>query len=91
MDSMVDTGSLEEYRPPIQATDGLENDLMAEAEEFKSKGDTFYMGNKFEQAYKAYSIAIDCLTLHVANDGKKSKKIVELKLQILMSMAEASY
>ena len=64
---------------------------MAEAEEFKSKGDTFYMGNKFEQAYKAYSIAIDCLTLHVANDKKKSKKIVELKLQILMSMAEASY
>ena len=80
----MDNASLEEYRPPMTATDGLENDLITEADEFKAKGDTFYMGNKFEQAYKAYSIAIDCLTLHVANDDKggmyKSKQIVELKL-----------
>ncbi len=75
---------MEEYRPQI-ANDGLDTDLLADSEEFKSKGDSFYMGNKFEQAYKAYSIAIDCLTLHFANREEKKKavrapKLIELKL-----------
>jgi hypothetical protein len=38
--------------------------LFNDANEFKAKGDHFYMGNKFEQAYKAYSIAIDLLAHH---------------------------
>jgi len=41
--------------------------LLNDAIEFKAKGDHFYMGSKFEQAYKAYSIAIDLLAHHVAD------------------------
>ena len=62
--------------------DLLEADLLNDADEFKTKGDTFYMGNKFEQAYKAYSIAIDLLAHHCADvkDGAQNQKNVEMKL-----------
>jgi hypothetical protein len=72
VDSFVDTGSLEEYKPHVHA-DLLDPDLLNDANEFKAKGDHFYMGNKFEQAYKAYSIAIDLLAHH-CDDAKNGRQ-----------------
>lgn len=67
--------------------------MLNDANEFKIKGDNFYTTNKFEQAYKAYSIAIDLLAHHCADvkHGAYNAKNIEMKLQILLSMAEAAY
>jgi hypothetical protein len=76
----------------------FDTDLHQEANDFKTKGDNFYMGQKYEQAYKAYSIAIDLLQHYCTNEQLKHNKniarqpnIVEMKLSILLSMAEAAF
>jgi len=66
-------------------------DLMIDAEEFKSKGDTFYISSKFEQAHKAYEIARDLVIDHCLDVGRESMEARELKLQIVLALVESAY
>ena len=51
---------------------GLEaevSDLLIDAEEFKIKGDNFYINKKYEQAYKVYEIARDLIQDYYLDNG----------------------
>ena len=50
----------------------LENELsntLKEAEEFKIKGDNFFINKKYEQAYKVYEIARDLIQDYYLDNG----------------------
>ena len=44
-------------------------DTLLEAEEFKIKGDNFFINKKFEQAYKVYEISRDLIQDYYLDNG----------------------
>lgn len=44
-------------------------DTLMEAEEFKIKGDNFFINKKYEQAYKVYEIARDLIHDYYLDNG----------------------
>ena len=47
------------------------NDQLADAEQFKNKGDTFYQNKKYEQAFKVYEIAHDLIKDYCQDNENK--------------------
>lgn len=87
---------------------GLEaevSDLLIDAEEFKIKGDNFYINKKYEQAYKVYEIARDLIQDYYLDNGfdplgevspttpeglDVDTRVRELKLQVIMALVESA-
>ena len=80
-------------------------DTLLEAEEFKIKGDNFFINKKYEQAYKVYEISRDLIQDYYLDNGynpqgeKKlpdtqqtvnENRIKELKLQVIVALVESA-
>lgn len=73
-------------------------DQLADAEQFKAKGDTFYQNKKFEQAFKVYEIAHDLVKDYCQdNEGKLRQRgaelmrVNQLRLTVLMALVESAF
>lgn len=73
-------------------------DQLADAEQFKTKGDAFYQNKKFEQAFKVYEIARDLINDYcgdneekVGADGSEFLRVNKLRLTIVMALVESAF
>ena len=73
-------------------------DQLADAEQFKTKGDAFYQNSKYEQAFKVYEIARDLINDYCADNEEKVKadgadylRVNQLRLTIVMALVESAF
>ena len=73
-------------------------DQLADAEQFKTKGDAFYQNNKYEQAFKVYEIARDLVNDYCTDneekvhpDGANYIRVSQLRLTIVMALVESAF
>lgn len=74
-------------------------DQLADAEQFKAKGDAFYANKKFEQAFKVYEIARDLVKdfCHdnadaVRQPGSELRlRVDQLRLTVLVALVESAF
>lgn len=73
-------------------------DQLADAEQFKTKGDAFYSNKKYEQAFKVYEIARDLINDYcgdneekVMPEGPDHQRVTQLRLTIVMALVESAF